>query len=385
MNKILLSISCLSLVVMSQYMGAQNYPLSDPTNTGNWVLNPDVSDEFETSTINENKWLIQGRNGVYQSNFRGRAPSQFSTDNAKQENGKLKIETRWEPNYNFSPTTNANGEVYQNITTAAVISKTLFQYGYMEIMSKAAKAEITSSFWTTGNQSELDMFEMFGDPQPGEANANWAKRLKFNMISWNPNNPYYLPDGNGPAHTRNIQANFNTADAFHVYGFEWTPNYIKVYIDGVLHPNGSILKSEITNNGTDNNRWVTDVPYRLWFDSETFPWLGLPEAEDLPANYEIEYIRIWQSETLGITNFSKVDHSFKIYPTPFDRSKIDNLKISAPNASEISLFNISGVEMLKINKTSEPFVLQVSNLSPGFYFIAVRIGESIKTKKILIN
>ncbi|WP_042500457.1 T9SS type A sorting domain-containing protein [Algibacter lectus] len=59
--------------------------------------------------------------------------------------------------------------------------------------------------------------------------------------------------------------------------------------------------------------------------------------------------------------------------------------MSAPNASEILLFNISGVEMLKINKTSEPFVLPVSNLSPGLYFIAVKIGASITTKKILIN
>ena len=74
--------------------------------------------------------------------------------------------------------------------------------------------------------------------------------------------------------------------------------YIKVYIDGVLHPQGTILKSEITKNGAEPDRWVTDVDYWVWFDSETFPWLGLPDASDLekPAEYQIEYVRVWQKK-----------------------------------------------------------------------------------------
>lgn len=268
------------------------FPLSDSANTGGWSLLENMSDEFEGTELDTEKWHIQGTDGIYQSNFVGRPPSQFSTDNVRLEDGKLKIESRWEPDYDFDPEVHPNtGEVFENITTAAVISKNQFQYGYMEIKCKAADAEVTSSFWTTGFQSELDMFEMFGGHQ---TNPDWRRRLKFNMISWDPDNPYYLPDGNGPAHTRNIQAENNTADDFHVYGFHWTADSIKVYIDGELHPDGRILKSEITNNGADNDRWVTDVPYWIWFDSETFPWLGLPEEADLPADYEIEYIRIWQ-------------------------------------------------------------------------------------------
>ena len=286
----------LLFITKSQFIHAQVYPLSDLSNTGNWVLNQDMSDEFDQAVLDETKWQIQGKDGIYKSNFIGRAPSQFSTNNALVEDDKLKIRTKWEPDFDFS-TTPQDGVVYENITTAAVISKQQFQYGYMEIQSKAAKAEVTSSFWTTGNGSELDMFEMFGDPK--DVTEDWKKRLKFNMISWDPNNIYYLPDGNGPAHTRNIQADNNTADAFHVYGFEWTSEYIKVYIDGVLHPDGTILKSEITNNGTDPDRWVTDVPYWVWFDSETFPWLGIPDEVDLatPVDYEIEYIRVWQVNT----------------------------------------------------------------------------------------
>lgn len=309
----------LLIIGNSLTLKAQVYPVSDPSNTGNWVLNSDISDEFEEANINEDKWLIQGRidengNPEYQSGFIGRVPSQFSTDNAVLENGKLKILTKWEPSFPF--TTDASGnqlgvyvdgngnQISKPITTAAVISKQQFQYGYMEIKSKAADAEITSSFWTTGpggpvGASELDMFEMFG----GHKTSNsWRKRLKFNIISWDPNNSIKQAataagQAVGTTHTRNIQADSNTADDFHVYGFEWTADYIKVYIDGVLHPDGTILKSEITNNGTEPDRWVTDVPYWVWFDSETFPWLGLPDESDLltPAEYQIEYIRVWQT------------------------------------------------------------------------------------------
>ncbi|MDX6747900.1 family 16 glycosylhydrolase [Polaribacter sp. PL03] len=275
-----------------------NYPLSDQMNNGKWVLNTDVSDEFKTSVLNEDKWQIQGKNDIYKSNFIGRAPSQFSVNNAIVEDDKLKILTKWEPDFNFHPTRTqtVNGVTYkyENITTAAVISKKQFTYGYMEIKCRAADAQITSAFWALGaRSSEMDMFEMFGGHK---TNADWRKRLKFNIISWNPDNFYYLPNGKGPVYTSNIQVEENTADDFHVYGFDWTSEYINIYIDGVLHPEGTILKSTLTNNGANPEKWVTDVPYWIWFDSETFPWLGIPEELDLPkpAEYQIEYIRVWQ-------------------------------------------------------------------------------------------
>jgi hypothetical protein len=31
-----------------------------------------------------------------------------------------------------------------------------------------------------------------------------------------------------------------------------------------------------------------------WFDSEVFVWLGLPDKEELPVDYEVEYLRVWQ-------------------------------------------------------------------------------------------
>ena len=122
----------------------------------------DMSDEFEGCDLDAAKWMVQGMDGEYRSEFIGRAPSQFSTKNVRVEDGKLKLQTRWEPDFHFSDEPDADGRKYENITTAAVISRKQFLYGYMEIKCKAADASITSSFWATGHRSELDVFEFIG-------------------------------------------------------------------------------------------------------------------------------------------------------------------------------------------------------------------------------
>ncbi|WP_299556468.1 family 16 glycosylhydrolase [Seonamhaeicola sp.] len=285
-----------------------DYPLSDQTNIGKWVLNTDLSDEFEGTALDETKWLIQGRNGEYKSNFRGRPPSQFSTDNVRLEDGKLKLETRWDPDYNFSPTTHPNtGETYENITTAAVITKKEFLYGYMEVKCKAADAEVTSSFWATGNNTEFDFFEMFGDHR--QSNKAWRDReLWWSIHDW-------TSAGQGrTTYTEHHDLGYRVADDFHVYGFEWDANGLKIFIDGELFRYASKATinayDDVANsnggNGANEN-FVVTKPIALWFDQETFPWHGVPDSKaDLELNspadkkddgivdFEIEYLRVWQ-------------------------------------------------------------------------------------------
>lgn len=283
------------------------YPLSDQSNVGLWILNTEVSDEFDGVALDESKWLIQGRNGEFQSNFKGRAPSQFSTNNVRLEDGKLKLETRWEPDYNFSPTVASDGTKYENVTTAAVITKQEFVYGYLEVKCKAADAEITSSFWGTGNNTELDFFEMFGDHRQA------TKLIKDKELWWSIHD--WSAAGSGKTtYTEHHQLDFRVAEAFHVYGYEWSAEGIKIYLDGVLFkdvPKATInayndVVNENGGNGANEN-YVVTKPIKLWFDQETFPWHGVPNSkEDLELNspdskksdgivdFEIEYLRVWK-------------------------------------------------------------------------------------------
>ena len=43
----------------------------------------------------------------------------------------------------------------------------------------------------------------------------------------------------------------------------------------------------------ENTHW--HQPLHLNFDSETMPeWFGLPDEENLPGTFSIEYVRAWQ-------------------------------------------------------------------------------------------
>ncbi|UXX77890.1 family 16 glycosylhydrolase [Reichenbachiella carrageenanivorans] len=283
---------------------AQDYPLSDPDNIGKWILNGDFSDEFEGDSLNRSRWHIQGeyiegcegdacRDGIYYNNFKGRWPAQFSPDNAWVEDGKLILETRWEPDFDFLDDCDTNNTGYcygkdlddnpMPITTAGVNSLKQFTYGYMEICSKAADAEITSSFWTIGNGGEFDMFEMFGKYEPA-GRKHKEKELKFNMIEWN--------TGFEPRFDVFIPTDWRVADDYHVYGFDWDETSMKIYIDGKYIETYTAADFD-EGEGTD---WFFTKAQRLWVDQECFPWNGLPNEEDLDAQYQIKYIRIWQKE-----------------------------------------------------------------------------------------
>jgi len=267
--------------------------LDDQSNPNGWVLNEEISDEFEAEELDETKWLIQGRDGVYQSNFIGRAPSQFSTENVRLEEGKLKLETKWDSDFNFSDKVqdygNGTSYKYENITTAAVISKKLFQYGYMEIKCKVADASITSSFWTTGNQSELDIFEFIGKPKQSHK-KHLEKEYKFSIHDWS------RSVGGKTVWTDKVNLDWRVADGFHIYGCDWSEGGLRFFADGQLIRSATIeeMEAEATEHA-NGSPWVLTKPLRVWVDSETFPWHGLPVMEDLPVDFEIEYIRVWEN------------------------------------------------------------------------------------------
>ena len=150
----------------------------------------------------------------------------------------------------------------------------------MEIKCKAADASITSSFWATGHQSELDVFEFIGAPAQAQK-KHLEREYMFTMIDWSKRQLSRVWRGTH-------QLPWRVADGFHVYGCEWNEDYLKFYADGQLV--GGVTKAEL------GARWVLTKPLWIWVDSETFPWHGLPRKGDLPVDFEIEYIRVWQQK-----------------------------------------------------------------------------------------
>ncbi len=294
------------------------FPLSDPNNTSGWSLNVEVSDEFNDEDLDENRWYVAGKfeDGVpvykHPDNpdkkvWKGRAPSQFSGRNYRLEDGMLKLETRWEPDFPFTDELDKpwgddkTRSKFENITTASILGRKAFKYGYMEIRSKAADAEITSSFWSIGNGTEFDMFEQFGDHrQPQKLDKD--RELWWSIHDW-------TQRPKGPSvYTEHHDLGFRVADDFHTYGIEWDETGVKYYVDGKLFTEASReqINAYASAKGYGEG-YVITKPIYIWLDQETFPWHGVPDSkEDLELNspdhkkddgvvdFEIDYVRVWQ-------------------------------------------------------------------------------------------
>ena len=301
-------------------------PHSDPDNVGGWIYNTEVSDEFDDDTIDEDRWYIVGKFKDGKPSYKhpdrpnhkvwkGRPPAQFSGRNYRLEDGMLKMETRWEPDFPFDEEIfkPVFGEAvpYENVTTACFRGRRSFLYGYIEIKCKAADAEISSGFWSMGEGLEFDFFEQFGD---GRQKKHLDSMLWWSIRDWK------VLKGK-PAYTERKDIGFRFADDFHIYGIEWDETGIKYYVDGELFT--SMTAAEATkwiheNVETDPkykniklpknyDGYVATVPINLWLTNEAFPWNGFPDSkEDLEMNspegekddgvvdFQIEYVRVWQ-------------------------------------------------------------------------------------------
>ncbi len=263
-------------------------PFSDQQNTGNWILNTLISDEFNGTQIDLDKWFVQGLDSQYYI-WKGRAPSQFAPHNVLLKDGILRLRSQWEPDFEFADESYADGKVKSKygevdgkpvpVTTAAIVSRKRFLNGYMEVRSRAANASMTSAFWAIGYQSELDVYEQIGDPTlDGDIKAD---TFKATVHDWSP--PAVRPT-RVFGHKRKLP--FDVADAFHIYGAEWGEDYLKLFIDGELVY--SVTSKEV---GED---WVLLNPMEIWLDSEIFAWLGYPNEQQLPAYFDVDYVRVWQ-------------------------------------------------------------------------------------------
>ncbi|TWT83638.1 Beta-porphyranase B precursor [Planctomycetes bacterium CA13] len=264
---------------------ADTVPFSAPPNSSAWQLVESMSDEFTDAELDTAKWHIQGTDGIYESNFQGRADAfAFSTDNARVEDGRLKIQSKWDSSAGIH-------------TTAAVISKNTLHYGYMETRAKVADAAVSSSFWMTGNggdrtASELDVYELFGAPHSNPNISNIEQRYWSSIHDWSADLPTEHR-GKSTWTDTDTYLDFDPADDFHVYGVEWTEEYLKFHVDDQLLR--VVTRAEVESAGLNSGAWAIDDPLRIWVDSEVFPWIDTPpESASFEAVYEVDYIRVWQ-------------------------------------------------------------------------------------------
>jgi beta-glucanase (GH16 family) len=174
-----------------------------------------------------------------------------------------------------------------------VKSKALVKYGYFEIKSKPMKSRASSAFWFYRSEpeiwTEIDVFEI-GGAAPGHERTLHMNAHVFRTPT---EKEHWAKSGTWEAPT-------NLADDYRIYALEWNNEELKYLVDGQLV------------RTLRNTHWHQAL--HMNFDSETMPeWFGLPEKEELPATFSIEYVRSWRRADSGKQS-SKVDPDEKRLP-----------------------------------------------------------------------
>ena len=95
---------------------------------------------------------------------------------------------------------------------------------------------------------------------------------------------YNWPAGTQKTHVQNVA---NAASEFHVYALEWTSTEMRFYIDGKQH---LLFKNE----GKGYDSWPFDAPFYLKFNMAWGGNMGgKTDESQLPATYEIDYVRVF--------------------------------------------------------------------------------------------
>ncbi|MFU2325562.1 family 16 glycosylhydrolase [Pseudomonas sp. NFX98] len=244
-------------------------PLSDQANSGQWILNTKLSDDFNGTTLDRERWHV---NNAIGNESLGRKPALFTPNNASVNNGNLNIVFRKE--------TLPQKYVqlgFKDYTSAMVRTNERGLYGYYEARAKPMNSAGSSAFWLawTGmedNATEIDIFEIGGKTK----NAALDRSYNMNAHLWaTPQSTEHIADGSiwiSP---------WRLADDFHIYGFDWQRDTLRWYVDGVLV--------------RESRNLHFFFPMQVIFDSEAmWKWFGVVDDADLPSTFEVDYVYVWQ-------------------------------------------------------------------------------------------
>jgi beta-glucanase (GH16 family) len=251
-----------------------------------WVFLSEFSDEFNDKNLESEKWWD------FNPTWHGRKPAYFARENVEVKDGYLQLTARVQKPDEVTVENKVRG--HDKFTTACVKSKKRIKYGYFEARCQSMNANVCNAFWLydpldppakykEGNFSEeIDIFEIVGKPSP----ELWEEKNRMCYTTVHRFGTPYL-DGvvnhnrfQLSAQGSKCQVPFDFHAGFHIYGFLWTPEEMKWYVDG----------KEVFSR--DNDFFHTAL--YVVFDCETL-W-GVPDPADLPSTFSIDYVRIWQSE-----------------------------------------------------------------------------------------
>lgn len=249
-----------------------------------WVLNKEMSDEFEGNTLDESKWQKEPLGNDW--NWDGRAPGLFKSNNVVVKDGKMNITVSKldAPVVKNGKTFTHQGGIVRSVQAGKVGM-------YFEAKMKANKTVMSSTFWlmskyNCGKKLELDIQECVGTIT--DKTEDWAK--KWDQIFHA--NAIHRETTCNPKSKR-VQKQFTPEtknyERFYTYGAWWkSSTEILFYLDG---------KYTFTLNPTVE--W--DVPAFIQMAIETYDWNPIPAGGGLVEHgtwqertTQYDWVRTWE-------------------------------------------------------------------------------------------
>ncbi len=172
------------------------------------------------------------------------------------------------------------------VYSARVNTRKHWTYGYFEASLKLPKGKGTwPAFWMMPSVwsgwpdgGEIDIMEHVGCVPTEVSSSIHCKS-------------YYHAIGTQKTAARKVAG---VMDEFHTYALEWTPEYIKTYVDGkqLFYYN-----PDDYSQGRNANTWPFNKPFELKLNlAWGGDWGGMYGVDEscLPATYEIDYVRVFQ-------------------------------------------------------------------------------------------
>ncbi len=196
-------------------------------------------------------------------------------ENAEVKGGVLRITVRKE---------NHEGKEY---TSARMVSKAGWRYGYIEIRAKLPKGRGTwpalwmlpSSHWDgTGPRwplcGEIDIMEHVGYDE-GVVHGTVHTGAYNHVKGTQKGKQVAVPDATGE---------------FHVYALDWKPGKIEIMVDGKSY-------FSFADEGAGREAWPFDVPFKLLMNIAVGGnWGGRQGVDEsvFPQAMEIDYVRVYE-------------------------------------------------------------------------------------------
>ena len=262
-------------------------------------------DEFNSNQLDLSKWTIKAHSPASLDTF---MPEWGNENLSKVFHMKDGLATQ-----NFRRWYDPTNTLIQYAQTAHLMTRPTmsWQYGYLEVRLRMSfrPGEANAIWMSSGNALnnkndycglEVDVFETLGSTDSVTPNIHfWYKDGRHTDY-----NGTYLK---GEAKSYSFFDTTNLANEFHLYGFEWTPTEMAMYVDGEKYWTLDTTKSF----DSDPDTTVFNQPIYLMLHGGGFtklsawdPALPLINNTDLPLDYSVDWVRLYQNPSMKGTQLN---------------------------------------------------------------------------------